>query len=159
MTIKTSRTLLNVADIEKSLLFWRDLLGLREEQRFDGGGRPVFVLLRSGDVQLMLNAHGGDPSARRARPHYTEAVFYFGVDSVHALAAELRAKGHDAPEPESQPYGLDEFVLRDPDGYEIAFTSPTKEEQKKHLDDELDEALEESFPASDSPATGQFVSK
>jgi catechol 2,3-dioxygenase-like lactoylglutathione lyase family enzyme len=159
MTIKTSRTLLNVADIEKSLLFWRDLLGFAEEQRFDSGGRPVFVSLRSGDAHVMLNAHGGDPAARRARPHYTEAVLYFGVDSVHALASELRGKGQDVPEPESQSYGLDEFVLRDPDGYEIAFTSPTRDEQKKRLEDELDEAIEESFPASDPPATGQFVSK
>ncbi|HUZ13327.1 MAG TPA: VOC family protein [Caulobacteraceae bacterium] len=73
----------------------------------------------------MLNARGGDPARRLKRPHYTEAVIYFGVESVRELAHRLRAQGHDAPEPEAQPYGLDEIVLRDPDGYEIAFTSPS----------------------------------
>jgi uncharacterized glyoxalase superfamily protein PhnB len=155
IVVRTCRPLLNVSDIEASLRFWQDTLGFEIAQRFEQAGRLVFVSLRSGDVEVMLNAHGGDPAARRARPHYTEAVLYFGVDSVHELARELRARGLNAPEPETQPYGLDEFVLRDPDGYEIAFTSPTDSAWKKHLDEELDEALEESFPASDPPAVGQ----
>ena len=154
MIVQSCRPLLNVSDIETSLRFWRDLIGFNEEQRFDRDGRALFVSLRSGDAQLMLNAHGGDPRARRARPHYTEAVLYLAVDSVHALARQLRAKGLDVPEPASQAYGLDEFTLRDPDGYEIAFTSATDAERKKRLDEKLDEALAESFPASDPPAVG-----
>jgi glyoxylase I family protein len=125
MTIQSCRPLLNVADIETSLSFWRDLIGFEEVQRFDYEGQLVFASLRLGDVQLMLNARGGDPAPRRARPHYTEAVIYFGVDSVHDLVRDLRAKGCDAPDPEAQEYGLDEITLRDPDGYEIAFTSPS----------------------------------
>ena len=154
MIVQSCRPLLNVNDIETSLRFWGDLIGFKVEQRFDRDGRALFVSLRSGDAHVMLNAHGGDPVARRARPHYTETVLYLAVDAVHALARQLRAKGLDVPEPESQSYGLDEFILRDPDGYEIAFTSPTDSERKKHLDEELDEALGESFPASDPPAVG-----
>jgi lactoylglutathione lyase len=126
MTIQTCRPLLNVADIEASLGFWRDLVGFEVITRFESEGRLAFVNLRSGDVELMLNARGGDPAPRRARPHYTEAVIYLGVDSVHDLVRDLRAKGRDAPEPEAQQYGLDEITVRDPDGYEIAFTSPTR---------------------------------
>ena len=125
MTMQTCRPLLNVADIETSLGFWRDLLGFEEITRFESEGRLAFANLRSGEIQLMLNARGGDPDPRRARPHYTEAVIYFGVNSVHDFARDLRAKGFDAPDPEAQDYGVDEIVLRDPDGYEIAFTSPT----------------------------------
>ena len=125
MTMQTCRPLLNVADIEESLRFWRDLIGFEETTRFESEGRLAFANLRSGEVELMLNARGGDPGPRRARPHYTEAVIYFGVTSVHDLVRNLRAKGFDAPEPEAQEYGLDEITVRDPDGYEIAFTSPT----------------------------------
>ena len=107
-----------------SLTFWRDLIGCEVVTRFEHEGRLAFAQLKSGDVQLMLNARGGDPSPRRARPHYTEAVFYFGVLSVHDLVRDLRANGFETPEPERQEYGLDEVVVRDPDGYEIAFTSP-----------------------------------
>jgi catechol 2,3-dioxygenase len=124
MTILTCRVLLNVADIDTSLGFWRDLIGFEVVDRFDDEGQTVFASLRSGDVLLMLNARGGDPEPRRARPRYTEAVIYLGVESVHDLVRAMRAKGLDAPDPEPQEYGLDEFTLRDPDGYEIAFTSP-----------------------------------
>lgn len=124
MIVETIKPLLNVADIEVSLAFWRDLIGFEVTTRFEHEGRLAFANLRSGEVEVMLNARGGDPAGRKARPHYTEAVIYLGVPSVHALVADLRAKGFAAPEPERQDYGLDEVVVRDPDGYEIAFTSP-----------------------------------
>ena len=124
MTIQTCRVLLNVADIEASLGFWRDLVGFEVDTRFEHEGRLAYAGLKSGEIVLMLNARGGDPAARRARPHYTEAVIYLGVRSVHEFVRALRAKGFDAPDPERQDYGLDEVVVRDPDGYEVAFTSP-----------------------------------
>jgi catechol 2,3-dioxygenase-like lactoylglutathione lyase family enzyme len=124
MTIQSCRPLLNVADVEASLGFWRDLLGFEVVTRYQAEGRLAFAQLKSGDVELMLNFRGGDPAPRRARPHYTEAVIYFGVASVHGLVRDLRGKGFEAPEPERQIYGVDEITLRDPDGYEIAFTSP-----------------------------------
>jgi hypothetical protein len=40
---------------------------------------------------------------------------------------DIVASGRQAPtEPEAQAYGLDEVYLRDPDGYEHCFTSPTR---------------------------------
>jgi uncharacterized glyoxalase superfamily protein PhnB len=128
MTAITSCTpLLNVADVETSLGFWRDLIGFDVTYRHEPDGRLLFASLQAGDVRLMLNGRGGDPAGRKARPHYTEAVFSFAVASVHDLVQDLRAKGFDAPEPQAEDYGLDEIVVRDPDGYEIAFTSPTAE--------------------------------
>lgn len=126
MTIQTCKPLLNVADIETSLGFWRDLIGFEVTTRYEQDGRLAFASLCSGEVELMLNARGGDPAPRLARPHYTEVVIYFGVESVHDLVRDLRAKGLASPDPETEPYGLDEITLRDPDGYEIALTSPTR---------------------------------
>jgi catechol 2,3-dioxygenase-like lactoylglutathione lyase family enzyme len=128
MTAITSCTpLLNVADVEASLAFWDGLIGFDVIHRYEPDGKLMFASLQTGEVTLMLNGRGGDPAARQARPHYTEAVLSFGVESVHALVAELRAKGFDAPDPAAESYGLDEIIIRDPDGYEIAFTSPTAE--------------------------------
>ncbi len=128
MSAITSCTpLLNVADVEASLGFWRDLIGFEVTYRHETDGRLMHASLQSGEVRLMLNGRGGDPAARRARAHYTEAVIYLAVPSVHELVAELRDKGFDAPEPEAETYGLDEICIRDPDGYEIAFTSPIAE--------------------------------
>lgn len=127
MTAITSCTpLLNVADVEASLGFWRDLIGFEVTDRYEPEGKLMYASLQSGETRLMLNGRGGDPAARRARPHYTEVVIYMAVPSVRALAAELRSRGFAVPDPEAQAYGLDEICIRDPDGYEIAFTSPTQ---------------------------------
>jgi uncharacterized glyoxalase superfamily protein PhnB len=123
-TITSCTPLLNVADVEASLDFWQGLIGFGVTYRYAPDGRLMFASLQSGEVKLMLNGRGGDPSARQARPHYTEAVLSFAAPSVHALVTELRAKGFAAPDPEAEVYG-DEIIIRDPDGYEIAFNSPT----------------------------------
>jgi uncharacterized glyoxalase superfamily protein PhnB len=125
MTIKSCTPLLNVADCERSLAFYRDVLGFEVASTWDEGGQIAWAELRSGPVRLMLNGRGGDPAHRFARPAYRDAVICLGVDSVHALCAELRRHGFEPPEPEAQEYGLDEIVIRDPDGYDLSLSSPT----------------------------------
>jgi hypothetical protein len=77
----------------------------------------------------MINA-SGERVARGTRPEaksYDDVVLYFSVSDAHSLQQELRARGC-APGPvERQGYGLDEFTLRDPDGYELGFGSPAKQ--------------------------------
>lgn len=126
MAMQGYQPLFNVADVGASVAFWQGALGFELTQTFEWEGRLAFAQLRSGEVEIMLNGRGGDPAARRARPHFTEAVFYFRVDDVHALFRDLTAKGFAPTAPERQDYGLDEMYLRDPDGYELSFTSPTR---------------------------------
>ena len=126
MNLQGCRPLFNVADVDASVAFWQSALGLEVIFRFEDEGRAMFAQLKSGETEIMLNGRGGDPVARRARPHYTEAVFHFQVDDVHALCRDLQAKGLAPTEPERQDYGVDEIYLRDPDGYELSFTSPTR---------------------------------
>jgi catechol 2,3-dioxygenase-like lactoylglutathione lyase family enzyme len=126
MSLDGCRPLFNVADVDASLAFWRNVLGFEVVARFEDGGRAMFAQLRSGETEIMLNGRGGDPAARQARPHYTEAVFYFRVGDVHALYRDLKTKGLSPSEPETQTYGVDEIYLRDPDGYELSFMSPTR---------------------------------
>jgi glyoxylase I family protein len=126
MAMQGCRPLFNVADVAASLAFWRDGLGFEETQRFEWEGQIGYASLKCGEAEIMLNGRGGDPAARQARPHYSEAVFYFRFEDVHALCRTLTARGLQPTEPETQQYGLDEVYLRDPDGYELCFTSPTR---------------------------------
>jgi catechol 2,3-dioxygenase-like lactoylglutathione lyase family enzyme len=123
MNIQSCTPLLNVEDIDASLEFWRGLLGFEVANSYSYEGRLAWAMLTCGAARLMLNRHGGDPAARRQRAPYTEGMVFFDVDSVHDLVRDLRAKGFDAPEPSRESYGLDELIIRDPDGYEIGFTS------------------------------------
>lgn len=125
MTLQSCTPLLNVANIERSLAFWRDLVGFEVVGRFEEAGVLRWVRLKSGGVDLMLNAPDKTLGKTRAVPDsYTDAVLYFGVPSVQALCEGLRAKGFDAPDPKAEDYGVEEMLLRDPDGYEVAFTGP-----------------------------------
>lgn len=117
--------LLNVQDVTRSLAFWRDLLGFEVVGSYDWEGGLAWARLQRRQVQVMLNGRGGDPGHRLARERYTDAVLCFAVDDVHALVRDLRAKGLQVEDPEAQEYGLDEIVVRDPDGYDLAFSSPS----------------------------------
>lgn len=123
--MKSLTPLLNVQDIARSLAFWRDLLGFEVVSTYDFEGRPAWARLRKGQVEVMLNGRGGDPGHRLSRERYTDAVLCFGADDVHALVRELRAKGLQVEDPEAQEYGLEEIILRDPDGYDLAISSPS----------------------------------
>ena len=126
MNLQNCTPLLNVGSIERSLGFWRDLVGFEVVAQFEEAGVLRWVRLRSGGVGLMLNAPDKVLGEARVVPgSYTDAVLYFGVPSVQAVCESLRAKGFDAPDPKTEDYGVEEMLLRDPDGYEVAFTSPT----------------------------------
>jgi uncharacterized glyoxalase superfamily protein PhnB len=125
MTIHSCRPLLNVIDCARSVVFYRDLLGFSVVDTFEADGHMAWALLKSGAAELMLNQNGraDAESARHAR--FRNVVLYFQVSSVHTLHRELVNSGAAPSEPEAQAYGVDEMYLRDPDGYELAFTSPS----------------------------------
>jgi uncharacterized glyoxalase superfamily protein PhnB len=125
MTIQSCRPLLNVTHCGASLAFYRDLLGFAVVDSYGVEGGRGWVLLRAGGVELMLNGRGDATADRKQRPGYRDVVLYFQVESVHALHRELVRLGASPTEPEAQEYGVDEMYLRDLDGYELAFTSPT----------------------------------
>jgi hypothetical protein len=72
----------------------------------------------------MLNEHGEDSPARRNRPGHRDVVLYISVDSADALHRRLIAAGHSPGEVHEESYGVLPFAIRDPDGYELAITSP-----------------------------------
>jgi len=91
---------------------YRDVLGFRVNyQQHDLG-----VMYRDA-VTLLLIA--------RTERHKGIGSAYVYVEDADALYAELRAKGaHVQGEPVSQPWGLREFRVQDPEGNEIGFGQP-----------------------------------
>lgn len=121
--------LLNVTDATRSVSFYCEVLGLEIDRKFECDGKLVWAHLRKGAIQLMINASGeraarGERSGART---YDDAVLYFSVDDAHKLHQDLESRGYEPGPVERQDYGLDEFTLRDPDGYELGFGSPVHE--------------------------------
>ncbi len=113
-------SLLNVVDVASSIAFYRDALGLALEKKFESEGRIRWARVSCDGVALMLNEHGEERAARTARHGHRDVVLY-------ALHAHLLAKGFAPGELNDEAYGLRQFQLRDPDGYEMAITSPLGE--------------------------------
>lgn len=130
MSVESVVPLLNVEDVARSIDFYRDALGFQVESSFEDAGRVAWARVRCADAELMLNAHGELSRERRAREGYRDVVLYLSVDSAEELHARLVGKGLAPGEIRDEAYGVREFALRDPDGYELAITSPLPSRQR-----------------------------
>lgn len=119
---KVIHTMIRVLDLDKSMKFYADVLGLRESHRLDF---PDFALvyLRNpeNDVELELTLNKGRTEAYTHGTGYGHiAVVVDDLDAEHAKAA---AAGYE-PAPIKEFKRGDEllarfFFIQDPDGYKI----------------------------------------
>jgi lactoylglutathione lyase len=92
--VKYLHTMVRVTDLERSLHFYRDLLGLQELRRMDNErGRFTLVFLAApGNPEAQVElTHNWDPEAYtmgRAFGHLA-----YEVDDIYAMCARLRAGG------------------------------------------------------------------
>ena len=118
--------LVNVEDVERTFTFYAKNLGFEVVERWEHGDKLLGGALRCGDVLLLVNRPKEPGSeARRGRKAGSDMVLYFGVDDVFTMRARLVARNVPVSDIQTQSYGVDEFHAYDPDGYELAFTSPT----------------------------------
>ena len=124
MTLTGHASVLLVADVARSLQYYRDALGF-ETRAWDVNPEHYGYASRE-DCHL----HFARFESARARPNHEEAPpdmfdVYVWVDDVDALYAELSSRGADLLHgPVEQEYGLRELRVRDPDGYILAFGRP-----------------------------------
>ena len=105
MEILAARVLLRPVDMQRSLAFYRDVLGLAIAREFPGG--TVFFL---GGGFLELSGCALAPAG--------EAVaIWLQVRDLAAAHRELAA--HVVREPRQEPWGLREMWISDPDGNQI----------------------------------------
>ncbi len=116
--------LLNVEDAGRSIRFYTEILPFRVIQQYEHKGAPVWALLACDQVRLMINQpDAADSAARRQRPSYGDVVLYLYVADARDCHAELSARGCAPSDVRREAYGMEEFTLRDPDGYELAVGS------------------------------------
>ena len=107
------------ADVERSLRFYRDSLGLRLIETFEHGGKIAYARLRSasGGTTIALHLLGEDVTAAQSGG----IRLYFEVRNLPTVCKKLSASGVKFKQmPKRMPWGWDHAYLDDPDGYEVS---------------------------------------
>ena len=114
---------LTVRDVQKSLEWYRDVLGFTVDRQYERDGKLLGVSLKAGVVQILLNQDDGAKGADRAKG----AGFSLQLttsQNVDAIAARIKKAGYTlGSEPADMPWGARVFRVQDPDGFRLAISS------------------------------------
>jgi uncharacterized glyoxalase superfamily protein PhnB len=112
-----------VASIEDCLPFWVGRLAFQKTVEVPDGDRLGFVILKRGDLELMLQSRASlatDIPAVADGPH--RAALYVEVEDLAVIRRAL--EGHPLVVPERTTfYGTREIIVRDPGGHVVCFAA------------------------------------
>jgi len=109
MDVLSTRILVRPSDLDRSRRFYRDVLGLAIHREFGPPDDPGVVFFL-GPGLLEVSGHAAGPAGR-------SVMIWIQVRDVHAEHARLAANGVPIiREPATEPWGLTEMPISDPDG-------------------------------------------
>jgi len=118
-----------VKDVERGLIFYRDLLGFKLIEDFRYENKPVYARLRApgGDGTIALHQAGPEASV------LSDGVrLYFEVRELDDFCRNLQKKGFYITQlPRMMPWGWRHAYLNDPDGHEISLYWAGENRMKK----------------------------
>jgi uncharacterized glyoxalase superfamily protein PhnB len=123
---------LGVSDVERSVHFYRDVLGFKFQgfwnpvsrtatQEWTGPGKPEYGEIRVGEARIGLRPG----SVARASSGQVEMAIH--VDSAKEHHQRIKSGGGNPTELADQPWGAVMFSVTDPDGFQWQLI-----EMKKH---------------------------
>ena len=118
MIIESCLPIIPSADLEKSLRFWVDGIGLSMERPMRRDGRLVGCLVRGDRVAFWLNERAGLVS----KPENHEGIrLYWAPGDLRGIRERLLRLGFAASEILDRDYGQTEFFVTDEDGHSHCF--------------------------------------
>lgn len=114
-----------VNDIEKSMAWYRDVLGLTVSERWEDGGKLLGAEMAAGDVSFMIGQD--DWKKGRDRVKGVGVRLYCMTDQdIDTLAARIKANGGTLEGPRDTQWNTRELAVDDPDGYKITIAKETR---------------------------------
>jgi uncharacterized glyoxalase superfamily protein PhnB len=114
---------LTVNDLQKSLAWYRDVVGFVVDREHERGGKVQAISLSSGDVRILIGQDDGAKGFDRKKGQAISLMIATNQD-VDGLAGAIKARGGVlVDEPTSMPWGARVFRLKDPDGFLWAISS------------------------------------
>jgi lactoylglutathione lyase len=113
-----------VANVERSLSFYVDVLGFTRGLTVPDQSPLVFASVTSGAVEIFLNDAATavkEYPAFAGKPIGATGTMFIEVEGVDALHDRLKQSVTIVMPLVTQFYGMREFAIEDPDGYVITF--------------------------------------
>ena len=120
MPIKQAVPLLRVADVARSIDWYRGTLGFVGDP-FPNQPPYAFAILRQGQVELMLR-RGSPPERPKPKPYDWDVYLRLEGSRFREVFAQFNSRGIVTRRLERMFYGLAEFEITDPDGYVICLS-------------------------------------
>jgi uncharacterized glyoxalase superfamily protein PhnB len=114
---------LTVKDVEKSLAWYRDVVGFTVDRRHERDGKLRAVSLKAGEVRILIGQDDGAKGWDRVKGEGFSLQVTTG-QNVDEIARRIKARGGVIEsEPADMPWGARIFRLRDPDGFRLTIAS------------------------------------
>ena len=123
MSVESCMPVIPSADLEKSLRFWVEGLGLTMDRAMRQDGKLIGCMVHDEYLYFWLNQRAGSPIT----PEDYEGIrLYWTPRDIRALREHLRRLGYGVSEITDRDYGQTEFFVTDDDGYSHCFGVPTE---------------------------------
>lgn len=127
---------LGVSDIQRSIAFYRTFFNLKPADSYEQDGKLMWCWLKTRGADLMLQQLSVDQQITLNPAIGQSWVVFIRPDDLAATHRELKTAGYPVTEIRSTAYGTDEFLVTDPDGYELWVSVPARD---PNADDDEDE--------------------
>jgi uncharacterized glyoxalase superfamily protein PhnB len=114
---------MTVNDLQKSLAWYRDVVGFTVDQKHERDGKLRAVSLEAGTVRILINQDDGAKGMDRVKGQGL-SLMITTAQNVDQIAKRIKeAGGTLESEPTDMPWGARVFRLKDPDGFALVIAS------------------------------------
>ena len=126
MQVESCMPVIPSADLEKSLRFWVEGLGLTMDRAMrNNDGRLIGCMVHNEHLYFWLNQRAGS----LFKPDDYESIrLYWAPREIHTLRDHLARLGYGVSEITDRDYGQTEFFVTDDDGYSHCFGVATNKD-------------------------------
>ena len=124
MRVESCIPVIPSADLEKSLRFWVEGLGLTKEREMRHDGKLIGCMVHnSQNLYFWLNQRAGTP----VKPDNYEGLrLYLAPSNIQQMRERLKQLGYVVSDIVEREYGQTEFFVTDDDGFSHCFGVATK---------------------------------
>ena len=124
MTVESCIPVIPSADLEKSLRFWVEGLGLKIDREMRHEGKLIGCMVHNSEhLYFWLNQREETP----AKPENYEGIrLYWAPSNIQEMRERLEQLGYAVSEIGERDYGQTEFFVTDDDGFSHCFGVATR---------------------------------